>query len=173
MVRDVIQDGYLIEPTVGRPQHFFEWSPRGKKEEVRQQARYLSFLVEEEEREWGTYVASHVGWLLYKQMGQFDKNFSFRFSRVEERDSFLFFSFHLYLYFFQIAMDEKLSWNSRGTKIVQLIISVLMDFQVTLFLSLSLLPTTTNSIFFSGWTAKSIFLPDWTLQDKLFTLATA
>lgn len=44
----------------------------------------------------------------------------------------------MYLYFFQIAMDEKLSWNSRGTEIVQLIISVLMDFQVTLFLSLSL-----------------------------------
>lgn len=43
MVRDVIQDGYLIESTVGRPQHFFEWSPRGKKEEVRQQARYLFF----------------------------------------------------------------------------------------------------------------------------------
>ena len=68
-------------------------------------------------------------------------------------------------------MDEKLSWNSRGSEIVQLIISVLMDFQVPLFLSL--FPTTTNSIFFSGWTAKSIFLPDWTLQDKLFTLATA
>ena len=35
-------------------------------------------------------------------------------------------------------MDEKLSWNSRGTEIVQLIISVHMDFQVTPSLSLFL-----------------------------------
>jgi hypothetical protein len=54
-------------------------------------------------------------------------------------------------------------------KIVQLIIRVLMDFhQVTP--SSPPTPRQQTRIFFSGWTAKSIFLPDWTLQDKLFTL---
>lgn len=106
-----------------------------KKKEVRQQAWYLLWR-----RRRGTYVASHVGWLLYKQMRPFDKNFSLRFKRWRETlfffISFVFFLFLFYFlfYFFQMAMDEKLFLEfPRHQKIVQLIISVLMDFQVTLF----------------------------------------
>jgi hypothetical protein len=105
---------------------------------VRQQARYL-FFVEEEEREGSEgrmWLPTLVGYCT-NRCDHSIKTFLSVFQELK-RDSFLFFPYFICIFYFQIAMDEKLSWNSRGTEIVQLIISVHMDFQVTPSLSLFL-----------------------------------
>lgn len=110
--RDVIQDRILLNRGADHNISLNE-SPRGKKEEeeeVRQQARYMV----EEERE-GVRDVCGFPRLVGYCTNRCDHSIK-TFSRAEEILFYFPISFVFLFYFLQIAMDEKLSWNSRGTE---------------------------------------------------------